>query len=116
MVKRPSDVRAGVNISAIISGSLSKAERTIARGHADLQPSHPRLLAYVDTERGSRVNELAKKMGVTRQAVSQMLDDIEAAGCAERRPDPEDARAVRVQVGKDGHLIDKPQVIRIEKS
>lgn len=77
-------------------------ERTIARGHPQLQPSHPRLLAYVDTERGSRVNELAKKMGVTRQAVSQLLDDVEAAGCVERRPDPDDARAVRVHFTAKG--------------
>ena len=70
-----------------------------------LQPSYPRLLAYVDEERGSRVNVLAKKMGVTRQAVSQLLDEIEEVGCVERRPDPEDGRAVRVHFTPKGRRM-----------
>jgi DNA-binding MarR family transcriptional regulator len=70
-----------------------------------LQPSFPRLLAYVDEERGSRVSALAKKLGVTRQAVSQLLDEIEAEGCVERRPDPTDGRAVRVHFTPKGRRM-----------
>jgi len=70
-----------------------------------LQASYPRLLAYVDTERGSRVNVLARKVGVTRQAASQLLDEIEERGCIERRPDPEDGRAVRVHFTPKGRRM-----------
>src|SRR5262249_12538220 len=59
----------------------------------------------VDTERGSRVNVLAKKVGVTRQAASQLLDEIEERGCIERRPDPEDGRAVRVHFTPKGRRM-----------
>jgi len=78
--------------------------RVREEGHP-LQPSFPRLLAYVDEERGSRVSTLAKKAGVTRQAASQLLDEIEAAGCVERRPDPDDGRAVRVHFTPKGRRM-----------
>ncbi len=83
-------------------------DETVRRVRAEgypLQPSFPRLLAYVDEERGSRVSVLANKVGVTRQAASQLLDEIEAAGCVERRPDPEDGRAVRVHFTAKGRRM-----------
>jgi len=78
--------------------------RVIARGFP-LQPSWPPLLAYVDTEHGSRVNVLARSLGVSRQAVSQLLDEIEARGCVKRHADPDDGRAVRVRFTAKGRRM-----------
>jgi DNA-binding MarR family transcriptional regulator len=67
--------------------------RMRARGVVKMQPSYPRLLGNLDTE-GTSLSGLARRMGVTRQAVAQLVKEIEAAGFVERRPDPNDGRGV----------------------
>ncbi|MET7734069.1 MarR family winged helix-turn-helix transcriptional regulator [Streptomyces sp. NPDC005402] len=42
---------------------------------------------------GATVTQLAGHLGVTKQAASQLVDEIVRKGYAERRPHPEDARA-----------------------
>ena len=42
---------------------------------------------------GATVTELAGHLGVTKQAASQLVDEIVRKGYAERRPHPADARA-----------------------
>jgi DNA-binding MarR family transcriptional regulator len=69
------------------------ADRIRARGYRDFQPSFTGVLAHIDTE-GTRVGTLASRMGVTRQAASQRLQEIEALGYLERVRDPNDGRAV----------------------
>jgi DNA-binding MarR family transcriptional regulator len=69
------------------------AERVRARGFTDFQSSFTAVLAHIDTE-GTRVTELAERMGTSRQAVSQLLQAVEARGYIERVPDPDDGRAV----------------------
>lgn len=69
------------------------ADRIRARGYEDFQSSFTGVLAHIDTE-GTRVGTLARRMGVTRQAASQRLQEIEALGYLERVADPKDRRAV----------------------
>ncbi len=45
---------------------------------------------------------LAQHLGVDRTAMTYLLDDLEAAGLVERRPDPADRRARRVVPTPDG--------------
>lgn len=70
--------------------------RIRALGYADLQASYPSVLANLDTE-GASIGALAAKAGITRQAASQQVIEIETRGYVERRPDPVDGRAVLVQ-------------------
>ena len=42
------------------------------------------------------MSELAERLGVSKQAVTQLVDDLEGFGVVARVPDPEDARARRV--------------------
>ncbi|CAM5228666.1 MarR family winged helix-turn-helix transcriptional regulator [Streptomyces aurantiogriseus] len=42
---------------------------------------------------GATVTELATHLGVTKQAASQLVDELVRKGYVERRPHPEDARA-----------------------
>ena len=52
---------------------------------------------------------LAQHLGVDRTAMTYLLDDLEAAGLVERRPDPADRRARRVT------LTDAGQARRCER-
>lgn len=71
-------------------------ERVSARhGGPPLRRSHTSLLPHIALE-GTRLTDLAERLGVTKQAVSQLVDDLVARGVLERLPDPDDARARRV--------------------
>lgn len=76
--------------------TMDLVERLHARGHGAVQRAHIAVLANIDTE-GTRLVELARRLGVTRQAASQMVQEIERRGFLERTADPEDGRAVRVR-------------------
>ncbi len=53
-------------------------------------------MANLDTD-GSTISELARRTGITRQAASQQIAELEKEHYVTRRPDPRDSRAVMVQ-------------------
>ncbi len=71
------------------------------RGIFDLTPSQARALLLLDRS-GTRLTELARRAGVTKQAMMQMVDDLQAMGCLRRTPDPGDARAKIVKLTAKG--------------
>ena len=58
--------------------------------------AHLALFPHIELDGGTRVTELATKLAITKQAVGQLVDDLEAMGMVERKPDPDDGRAKRV--------------------
>lgn len=79
----------------------SRAETTTtlqliqASGYEDISLADTNLLANLDTE-GTSISALARRAGVSRQAASQQVAALEAAGYIERRPSERDGRAVIV--------------------
>ena len=63
------------------------------RGYPDVRPRHGAVLAHVDRRSGTMLSELARRAGVTKQSMMQVVDDLEAWGYVRRVPDPADARA-----------------------
>ena len=84
-------------------------KRIRARGFSDFQPSFTALLGHLDTE-GTRISALARRMGTSRQAVSQLLQQIEARGYVERIPDPHDKRAVIARHTHSGRRLLKAAI------
>jgi DNA-binding MarR family transcriptional regulator len=72
-----------------------------ARGIVGMQPAYPRLLGNLDTE-GTRIGALARRMGTTRQAATQLAREIERAGFVERQPDPTDGRGIIIRFTPKG--------------
>lgn len=73
-------------------------ERAIARanhGGSRLTQAHTRLFPYIDFA-GTRITDLAKAAGISKQAVTQLVDEMEQVGVVVRTKDPVDGRAVRV--------------------
>jgi DNA-binding MarR family transcriptional regulator len=67
-------------------------EGVLARGFSDLRPAHG--FAFVRISHGgATASELADYLGTTRQAASQLVDELEGKGYVQRRPHPTDARA-----------------------
>ncbi|MEZ4451216.1 MAG: winged helix DNA-binding protein [Nannocystaceae bacterium] len=63
---------------------------------AGLRTAHTRLFPHVALE-GTRPSEIARRLGVSKQAVGPLIDELCAMGVFERVPDPDDRRAVRVR-------------------
>lgn len=82
-------------------------------GRPRLRRSHTALFPHLDLE-GTRVTDLAERLGVTKQAVSQLVDELEALEVVERVPDPDDARAKRVRFTERGRagLLDGLATLR----
>lgn len=91
------------------------SERSIAklreRGHVGLGLAHTLLLPHLDLA-GTRITVLAERAGVTKQAMGQLANDLEAQGYVTRTVDPTDRRATLLsftergwQFLRDAHLI-----------
>lgn len=61
-----------------------------------LREAHTRLMPFLQAAGGMRVSEVAKRLGVSKQAVAQLVADLLELGVVKVRPDPDDARARRV--------------------
>jgi len=73
----------------------------VARGFIDVRPAH----GYAFTRlapTGATVGELAEHLGVTKQAASQLVDELVGKGYVERRPHPTDARARLIVLSERG--------------
>jgi DNA-binding MarR family transcriptional regulator len=66
-----------------------------------LRPAHMSLFPHVD-QQGTRLTELASRLGVTKQAVGELVGDLEALNVLERVPDPQDGRAKLVRFTDKG--------------
>jgi DNA-binding MarR family transcriptional regulator len=82
-------------------------------GFERMRESHASVMPHLDVG-GTRQNVLAARMGISKQAVGQLLDEIEDAGFIYRTPDPADKRARLVRLTESGQqgLLVALQVMR----
>jgi DNA-binding MarR family transcriptional regulator len=73
-------------------------------GVTDLPRNGAFILAGIDTSGGPR-QDLPSELGVTKQAVSQVLDLLVNRGYLEREPDPDDRRRVRLSLTERGEDV-----------
>lgn len=79
--------------------------------------AHLALFPHIDLE-GTRQSALAERVGITKQAVGQLVDDLQAGGVLARVPDPDDRRAKRVvftDQGRQGMLAGIEHLRSVEK-
>lgn len=72
-----------------------------------LRPAHTKLFPHIDLD-GTRATEIARRMGVSKQAVGPLLAELEQMGVVERVPDPSDRRARLVRFASSaegGHVL-----------
>jgi DNA-binding MarR family transcriptional regulator len=90
----------GWALGVVFRGYVTAATAALAE-----VPGGPRgyqvIAAAARSEVGSQL-ALAHHLGIDRTVMTYMLDDLEAAGLIERRPDPADRRARRVVVTARG--------------
>jgi DNA-binding MarR family transcriptional regulator len=71
-------------------------ERLRAAGFEEARPSWLLVMRNLKPE-GSRTTDIARRAGLTKQAIGLIVDDMEAHGVVERVADPDDRRAKLVR-------------------
>jgi DNA-binding MarR family transcriptional regulator len=72
------------------------------QGYAEIRPGHGCVFRFIDHE-GTRLTELAERSGYTKQAVGEVVADLEELGYVRRVPDPDDRRAKTIVLTPRGH-------------
>ncbi|MFD9128408.1 MarR family winged helix-turn-helix transcriptional regulator [Kitasatospora sp. NPDC059571] len=88
-----------LGLAADLVGAIDAGVRD--RGFTDVRPAHGFAFARLAPD-GATVGDLADHLGVTKQAASQMVDELVRKGYVERRPHPADARARLVALTERG--------------
>jgi DNA-binding MarR family transcriptional regulator len=99
--------RDGATLQHLFKASRLANERALARAaseqpHPPVGAAHTALFPHLDFD-GIRLTDLAARVGVTKQAVGQLVDDLAGLGMVERVADPTDKRAKRVRFSRRGH-------------
>lgn len=76
-------------------------ERLAQQGWTEMRPPYGFVLVAA-RDRPLTAGDVTELLGMTKQATSQLLDTMEAAGLVERGPDPDDARVKRVAITEKG--------------
>ncbi|PRQ04972.1 MarR family winged helix-turn-helix transcriptional regulator [Enhygromyxa salina] len=79
-------------------------EQAVARleqppGVPRIRPAHTSVFPHLDLA-GTRLTELARRLGISKQAVGQLVDELEQMQVLERVPDPSDGRAKLIRFAK----------------
>ncbi|MFI2377638.1 MarR family winged helix-turn-helix transcriptional regulator [Streptomyces sp. NPDC018964] len=95
-----------VTLSAALLAAAGELTRRIhdgvvARGFEGVRPAYGFAFTRLAPD-GATVTDLAVHLGVTKQAASQLVDELVRKGYVERRPHPEDARARLVVLTEAG--------------
>ncbi|HEX8997079.1 MAG TPA: MarR family transcriptional regulator [Ktedonobacterales bacterium] len=95
-------------IGALLHAAWATARARISAGlidagFTDLLPAHLMVLQYPGPD-GERPSTLARRAGMTKQAMNQLLSSLEQLGYVERMQDERDGRARIVRVTQRGAL------------
>ena len=90
--------------------ALSRAREQT--GVSVMRAAHTSLLPHLDFV-GIRLTDLADRLGVSKQATFQLVEELEEQGMVERRDDPEDGRAKLIRFSRKGEraLLDGLRVL-----
>jgi DNA-binding MarR family transcriptional regulator len=87
-------------------------------GFGDVTPAHAALLRNLGDD-GARPSELAAHAGVTRQAITKLVDELERLDLVYRDPDPDDGRGVIIRYtdrGRAGVAIARKRMLAVERA
>jgi DNA-binding MarR family transcriptional regulator len=104
----PQSIRTTHSMGSVILIALCAERQVVASanrcGHRLVRKSHIEVLTTVSAC-DVRVTDIARERGVTRQAISATVQELEGLGYVERRPDSSDKRAVLIAPSIQGVVL-----------
>jgi DNA-binding MarR family transcriptional regulator len=96
----PDDLAPVINAAgrSLIAAMMAGVAR---RGFEGMTPAFASLMPLLDAT-GARPTELARRAGITKQAISQLVRELERRGYVEQVADPTDTRAKIVRLTERG--------------
>jgi DNA-binding MarR family transcriptional regulator len=100
------------NDESPLASTLLTFSRTLRARHAELlaphglHPGQDALLMALWREGGLRQSDLALRLGVEPPTITRMVQRLERGGLIDRRPDPDDARAMRLHATPRARLLE----------
>ena len=70
-------------------------------GHDVIRPAHGCVFRFIERD-GARLTDLAARSRLTKQAVGEVVAELERTGYVERAPDPDDGRAKIIRLTDKG--------------
>ena len=100
---RPADIAPTIGAAgrAVIASMMA---RLSARGFDGMTPAFATLIPQLDAT-GARPSALAQRSGVSKQAMSKLLHELETCGYVEQVADPNDTRAKIVRLTRRGAAL-----------
>lgn len=94
------------NIGRLLNMAVERFETRVLAlmveaGYGDFSLSHMAITRNLDVG-GTRATEIAKRAGITKQFVGELIGHLEDIGLLQRVPDPDDKRARIVYFTPDG--------------
>ncbi|WP_353557810.1 MarR family transcriptional regulator [Paraburkholderia terrae] len=94
------------NVGRLLNYAVQRFEKRVlqlmtAAGYQSVTLSHMSVTRNLDIQ-GTRATEIARKAGVTKQFVGELVGQLEELGLVERVPDPDDRRARIVRFTPEG--------------
>jgi DNA-binding MarR family transcriptional regulator len=93
--KRASALQLLIRCARLVD-EIARARINTLAGRVVARPTTLALLPHIDHE-GTRIVDLAQKLGITKQAVSKRVAEMMEEGLVEMVPDPQDGRAKLVR-------------------
>lgn len=90
--------------AARLTNEAALARVRAATGQRHLRAAHTALFPHIDLQ-GTRLTEIARRVGVSKQAVAKLVDELVTLGVLERVPDPSDGRAKLVRFAGGGAAL-----------
>jgi DNA-binding MarR family transcriptional regulator len=88
--------RATLAVTSLLKKGFSK------KGVNTIKPAYLGVLLSLWNEDGLKANELGKRAGLEPSTMTGLLDRMERDGLVKRKPDPNDRRAHRIHLTKEG--------------
>jgi DNA-binding MarR family transcriptional regulator len=92
-------------------------ERLAEEGYGDIREGYGCVFGFIDIDEGSRLTDLAERSGLTKQAVGEVIPELEELGYVTREPDPRDRRAKIIKLtpkGRDACLTGRRLFAEVE--
>jgi len=102
---REAEIRRGIELLFFAHSELMRSGDAILEAHA-IGRAHHRALYFIARKPGLAVGELIKLLGITKQSLGRVLNELEELGLIEREQGQRDRRQTLIRLTSSGETLE----------